>query len=86
MFKNTKQRLLPLQVELDSICTDRYEPFKVLFLGDTNVGKTCLAQLYLKEQVLDDSVVTIGFDYDDKDVDLESGISVKVSNAEISYS
>lgn len=58
---------------------------RVLFLGDTNVGKTCLAQLYLKEQVLDDSVVTIGFDYDDKDVDLESGISVKVSSAEIFY-
>lgn len=74
-----------MQVELDNICTDRYEPFKVLFLGDTNVGKTCLAQLYLKEQVMDKSVVTIGFDYDDKDVQLESGISVKVSSTEIFY-
>ena len=69
---------------MDSICTDRYdEPFKVLFLGDTNVGKTCLAQLYLKEQVVEDSVVTIGFDYDNKDVKLENGISVNVSNADI---
>ena len=74
-----------MQVELDNICTDRYEPFKVLFLGETNVGKTCLAQLYLKEQVMDKSVVTIGFDYDDKDVQLESGISVKVSSTEIFY-
>ena len=79
MFENTKQTPLPLQVELDSICTDRYEPFKVLILGDYNVGKTCLARLYLKEQVVKDSAVTIGFDYHDKNVQLEDGISVNVS-------
>ena len=85
MFENTKQRLLPLQVQLDNICTDRSEPFKVLFLGDANVGKTCLAQLYLKEQVLEDSIVTIGFDHGEKNVKLDSGKSVQVSSAEIFY-
>ena len=34
---------------------------------------------------MEDSVVTIGFDYDNKDVKLENGISVNVSNADVFY-
>ena len=53
--------------------------FKTLVLGDSSVGKTCLAKLFEEEEVVKNAEYTIGLDYFVKDVKLEDGTLVKVS-------
>ena len=51
---------------------------KVLLLGDTSVGKTCLLKRYTEDTFQDAYLSTIGFDYKFKIVTLKSGKEVKV--------
>ena len=67
-----------LQVDLEWIHLGGSQSFKTLFLGDSSVGKTCLAKLYVERQVLKSSTNTIGFDHLLKEVELKDGISVGV--------
>ena len=67
-----------LQDDLEWIHLGGSQSFKTLFLGDSSVGKTCLAKLYVEQQVLKSSTNTIGFDHLLKDVELKDGISVAV--------
>ena len=63
---------------MDWIHMTQYHSFKAVFLGDSNVGKTCLARLFVECQVEEHSVSTIGFDYLVKELKLKNGILVKV--------
>ena len=56
----------------------RSQSFKVVFLGDSSVGKTCLARLFIECEVVEHSMNTIGFDEYVKELELEDGIPVKV--------
>ena len=57
----------------------RSEMFKIVFLGDSNVGKTCLAKLFVERRTLEQSTATIGFDYHTMDIRLEDGTNATVS-------
>lgn len=57
---------------------DRSPAFKTVFLGDSNVGKTCLARMFTDKEVLEQSTNTIGFDHHVKQLELEEGVFVKV--------
>ena len=52
--------------------------FKTVFLGDSSVGKTCLAKLFVDNYVLESPVSTIGFDPHEKEVLTEEDVAVKV--------
>ena len=67
--------LPPLRTQFN---TSRAEMFKVVFLGDSSVGKTCLAKLFVDRRTLEQSTATIGFDYHTMEVRLEEGIRAKV--------
>lgn len=54
------------------------QAFKTVFLGDSNVGKTCLAKLYVEGKVVEQSTNTIGFDHHVKEIEPEDGMPVKV--------
>lgn len=66
------------QVELNWVTVNKSESYKTVFLGDSNVGKTCLAKLYVEGQVVQQSTNTIGFDHHVKEVELEEGMAAKV--------
>lgn len=65
-------------VETGWIKIDGAQSFKTVFLGDPNVGKTCLAKMLVDREVLEQSSNTIGFDYHVKEVELELGMRVKI--------
>lgn len=44
------------------------ENFKVIILGDSEVGKTTLAHLFTRKEALTNSMTTIGFDPSEKTV------------------
>ena len=67
------------QVELNYVHVNRSQAFKTVFLGDSNVGKTCLAKLIVDRQVVEQTTNTIGFDHHTKEMELEEGIPVNVS-------
>lgn len=52
--------------------------FKVIFLGDSSVGKTSLAQLHQTGQVASSTKATIGFDCYSKSFQTKSGAFVQV--------
>ena len=57
---------------------DRSHTFKTVFLGDSNVGKTCLARMFVDREVLEQSCNTIGFDHHVRQIEVEEDIFVKV--------
>lgn len=69
-------------MELGWIKVDKTQTFKTVFLGDPNVGKTCLAHMFVDREVLEQSTNTIGFDHHLKQVELEDDVQVKVSKIE----
>ena len=72
----------PAQTE-DAIClVPQSHTLKTVFLGDSGVGKTCLAKLYLEREVKELVTFTIGFDYDSREVELDDGVTVKVREGE----
>ena len=57
-----------------------HEPrFKVIFLGDSSVGKTSLAHLHQTGQVQPNPKATIGFDCYTKNLQTKAGAFVQVS-------
>lgn len=49
-----------------------------MFLGDPSVGKTCLAKLYINRNVQEETLSTIGFDIQTKDLTV-NGVLCRVS-------
>lgn len=64
-----------------NLAEDKLNTFKTVFLGDSSVGKTCLAKLFVEGEVVEKTTNTIGFDHHVKKVYTEEGVSVKVSIA-----
>ena len=52
--------------------------YKILLLGDSSVGKTCILTRYSENTFQEDHLATIGLDFKQKNVNLENGKSVKV--------
>ena len=59
--------------------SSRSEMFKVVFLGDSNVGKTCLARMLADRRTLEQSTATIGFDYHTIEIKVDGGTHATVS-------
>ena len=53
--------------------------FKIIVLGDSNVGKTCLTFRFCVGKFPDRTEATIGVDFREKTVDVESE-TIKVNN------
>lgn len=65
-------------LQIEPTHANKSQSFKTVFLGDANVGKTCLAKLFVERRVLDQSTNTIGFDHHVKEIEVEGGVKVKV--------
>ena len=52
--------------------------FKILLLGDSEVGKSCFLMRYSENVFIENYITTIGLDYKLKTVKLDSGKSIKV--------
>lgn len=59
------------------------QSFKTVFLGDSNVGKTCLAKLFVKGEVEVATTNTIGFDHHVKEVLIDNERTVKVRQSRV---
>ncbi len=58
---------------------NKSQSFKTVFLGDSHVGKTCLARLFVEGVVVvDQTTNTIGFDHHAKEIQLHEDAAVKV--------
>lgn len=66
------------QVEFNYVHINRSQAFKTVFLGNSNVGKTCLAKLIVDRKIVELTTNTIGFDHHTKEMQLEEGIPVNV--------
>ncbi|KAM3146858.1 hypothetical protein pb186bvf_001012 [Paramecium bursaria] len=55
-----------------------YETFKVIFVGDTQVGKTHLMSKFAKDQLPKNAVPTIGVEFTTKIINLKNGNSIKL--------
>nr|XP_037279726.1 ras-related protein Rab-13-like [Rhipicephalus microplus] len=51
--------------------------FKILVLGDSNVGKTCIVHRFCDERFYDTYISTIGIDFKQKIINLD-GVPVKL--------
>ena len=72
-----------LQIESSFVHINRSQAFKTVFLGNSNVGKTCLAKLIVDRKIADQTTNTIGFDHHTKSLELEEGIPVNVCKLEL---
>jgi GTPase SAR1 family protein len=52
--------------------------YKVIVVGDSGCGKSCLIQRYLTNEFMDDYTVTLGVEYHSKTVKIDGSISVKL--------
>ena len=52
--------------------------FKILLLGDSEVGKSCFLMRYSDNVFVENYITTIGLDYKLKNVKLDSGKTIKV--------
>lgn len=52
--------------------------FKVIVVGDSGCGKSCLIQRYLTNEFLDDYTVTLGVEYHSKSVKIDGNINIKL--------
>ena len=52
--------------------------YKILLLGDSEVGKSCFLMRYSDDVFVDNYITTIGLDYKLKYIQLESGETIKV--------
>lgn len=64
---------------LNTACT-----YKIIIVGDSNVGKTCLAWRFCSGQFLNKTAATIGVDFQEKSIELEGEI-IKVSHRTFYY-
>jgi GTPase SAR1 family protein len=52
--------------------------FKVIVVGDSGCGKSCLIQRYLTNEFLDDYTVTLGVEYHSKSIKIDGNINIKL--------
>ena len=52
---------------------DKEEPFKIITIGDTQVGKTCILLRYIQNKFCENTIQTIGFDKNYRDLKLKNG-------------
>ncbi|XP_026676341.1 ras-related protein Rab-1A [Diaphorina citri] len=50
---------------------DCNQTYKILVLGDSNVGKTCIVHRFCDETYYDTYISTIGIDFKQKIIDLD---------------
>ena len=58
---------------------DKEEPFKIITIGDTQVGKTCILLRYIQNKFYESTLKTIGFDKNIKDLILKNGRKIRLS-------
>jgi GTPase SAR1 family protein len=56
--------------------------FKIIVVGDSNVGKTCLTYRFCEGRFLDKSEATIGVDFRERTVDV-GGEEIKVNRVQV---
>ena len=52
--------------------------FKIVVVGDSGTGKSCLIQRYVTNEFLDNYEVTLGVEYISKSVKVDENVSVKL--------
>ena len=57
---------------------DKEEPFKIITIGDTQVGKTCILLRYIQNKFCENTIQTIGFDKNYRDLKLKNGKIIKI--------
>ena len=62
----------------DEDSEDYYRLYKILVLGDSAVGKTCLLLRYCDDHFQETHLTTIGLDFRIKTIELEKGKKIKV--------
>ena len=60
----------------------RSQSFKTVFLGDSHVGKTCLARLFVEGKVVEQTTNTIGFDHHVREMHIRDSVPVKVGTVD----
>jgi GTPase SAR1 family protein len=58
--------------------------FKIIVVGDSNVGKTCLTYRFCEGKFLDKCEATVGVDFRERTVDV-SGEEIKVSRQHCTF-
>ena len=58
--------------------------FKIIVVGDSNVGKTCLTYRFCEGKFLDKSEATIGVDFRERTVDI-NGEEIKVGTKDVIF-
>ena len=65
-------------MDLNWVNVNKQQSFKTVFLGDSHVGKTCLARLFVEGVVVEQCTNTIGFDHHVREIHIQENLSVKV--------
>ena len=52
--------------------------YKILLLGDSSVGKTCILTRYADNTFHEEHMATVGLDFKEKNVNLDNGKTIKV--------
>jgi GTPase SAR1 family protein len=66
------------RTKLKNTVDNQKRVFKIIVVGDSNVGKTCLTYRFCEGKFLDKSEATIGVDFRERTVDI-NGEEIKVS-------
>jgi len=66
------------RTKLKSTVDTQKRVFKIIVVGDSNVGKTCLTYRFCEGKFLDKSEATIGVDFRERTIDI-NGEEIKVS-------
>jgi Ras-related protein Rab-33B len=66
------------RTELNNAVDTHKRVFKIIVVGDSNVGKTCLTYRFCEGKFLDKSEATIGVDFRERTIDI-NGEEIKVS-------
>ena len=72
------------RTKLKSIVDTQMRVFKIIVVGDSNVGKTCLTYRFCEGKFLDKSEATIGVDFRERTVDI-NGEEIKVSIQDVVF-
>jgi len=52
--------------------------FKVIVIGDSGGGKSCLIQRYLTDEFMDSYAITLGVEYHTKIVKIDENLNIKL--------
>jgi len=72
------------RTKLKSTVDTQKRVFKIIVVGDSNVGKTCLTYRFCEGKFLDKSEATIGVDFRERAVDI-NGEEIKVSIQDVFF-